>query len=133
MHMENKKVTNTNLVKSIDEDKRLFTSIVLKAGQYDNDGVNEDFWGADVVEQAAHDFMLNCQVGNISHVVNTDLVKFVESYIAPCSFPMGDGEVNKGSWVATVKILDDALWALCKDGLFKGFSIGCGAIVEAED
>ena len=49
------KITNTDLAKSFDEEKRIFTSIVLKANKYDNDGVNEDYWSSDVIQQAAHD------------------------------------------------------------------------------
>lgn len=124
---------NTDLAKSFDEDKRIFTSIVLKANQYDNDGVNEDFWSYEVVEEAAYDFMLKSQQGNVGHIMNTDLVKVVESYIAPADFELGDGEVNKGDWVLSIKVYDDDLWGMCKDGVLKGFSIGCGAIVEEEE
>ena len=127
------KITNTDLAKSFDEEKRIFTSIVLKANKYDNDGVNEDYWSSDVIQQAAHDFMLFCQKGNIGHMVNTDLIKVVESYIAPIDFKLGDGEVNKDDWVMSVKILDDDLWKLCKEGVFKGFSIGCSALVSKVD
>jgi hypothetical protein len=132
--MQKKKTINTELAKSFDEDKKLFTSIVLKANYRDMDAEgNEDYWSEKVVEEAAHDFLLNCMQGNISHIVNTDLVKFVESYIAPVDFEMGEGQVNKGDWIATVKIMDDELWQMCKDGLFNGFSVGCSAIVEVED
>ena len=124
---------NTKLAKSFDEDKRIFTSIVLKANQYDDDGVNQDFWSYEVVEEAAYDFMLKSQQGNVGHVMNTDLVKVVESYIAPTSFSLGAGEVDKGDWVLSVKIIDDDLWGKCKEGVFKGFSIGCGATVEEEE
>lgn len=132
MSLCEKKVNNTTMVKALDEDKKLFTSIVIKANQYDNDGKNEDFWSYEVTEQACHDFMLKCQQGNLSHVIDTDMVKVVESYIAPCDFEMGEGKVEKGDWVMTTKILDDGLWEMCKEGLFKGYSIGCGAIVEEE-
>ena len=132
--MENKKTKSSDLIKSLDEDKRLFTSVVIKANYRDSDADGfEDYWSKEVVEQAAHDFMLKCQQGNIFHSLNVDLIKFVESYIAPCDFEMGNGVVNKGDWGATAFIPDDTLWAMCKSGDFQGFSVGCGAIVEEEE
>ena len=132
-NMEKKKIRNIDLVKSLDEDKQIFTSIVLKADFRDDDGVDQDYWSEEVVEQAAWDFMLKCQQNNLQHIINTDIIKVVESYIAPIDFEMGGGEVNKGDWVMSVQIMDDDLWKMCKDGEFKGFSIGCGATVEVED
>lgn len=132
--MENKKTKSSDLIKSLDEDKRLFSSVVIKANYRDLDADGfEDYWPKEVVEQAAHDFMLKCQQGNIFHSLNVNLIKFVESYIAPCDFEMGNGVVNKGDWVATAFIPDDTLWAMCKSGDFQGFSVGCGAIVEEEE
>jgi hypothetical protein len=131
--MNKKRVSNTDLAKSVDEDKRIFTSIVLKANQYDNDGENQDYWSEDVIEKAAWDFMENCQKHDIQHMIDTDDIFVVESYISPVDFPMGDGEVNKGDWVMSVKILDNDLWDMCKEGIFKGFSVGCSALVEEED
>ena len=128
-----KNTETENICKSFDEDKRLFTSIVLKSEYRDDDGNYQDYWPEEVVQEAAHDFILNCMQGNISHSVNTDAVKFVESYIAPVDFEMGGGVVNKGDWVATVKIFDDELWSLCKQGLFKGFSVGCQAVMDVEE
>ena len=131
--MEKKKCHYKDITKSFDEDKRVFTSVVLKANYRDDDGKNQDYWEEEVVEQAAYDFMLECQQGNLQHVTNTDLLKVVESYISPVDFEMGNGVVNKGDWVMSVKIQDDDLWKMAKDGIFKGYSVGCGAIVEIEE
>ena len=132
-NMEKKKTSLVNILKNIDEEKRIFTSVVLKANYRDDDGENQDWWDEEVVEQAAHDFMLKCQQGNLQHVINTDLLKVVESYISPVSFEMGQGTVQKGDWVMSTYIPDDDLWQLAKDGIFKGYSVGCGAIVETEE
>jgi len=132
-NLEKKEVKNRDLAKSFNEDKRIFTSIALKADYRDSDGKFEDFWPKDVVSEAAWDFMENCQAGNISHIVNSDLLKVVESFISPVDFEMGGGFVNKGDWVVSLRINDPDLWELCKNGEFTGFSVGCPAMVEVED
>jgi hypothetical protein len=132
--MENKKIINTKLVKETNNDEMTFTSIVLKADYRDDDGENQDFWPKEVVKQAAYDFMINCQQGNLSHVFDTDLVKVAASYPAPCDFPMGGGEVKEGDWVMTLKIMDRELWeSEFKAGNFNGYSVGVPAIVEVEE
>lgn len=125
----NKKYT---LCKSVDEEKRIFSSIALKANYRDDDGIWQDYWPEEVVEEAAYDFMLNCQKGNLQHIMNTDEIKVAESFIARSDFPMGDGEVNKGDWIVSFKILDDDLWDMCKKGYFTGLSVGC-TLVDYED
>lgn len=119
--------TSKPVVKSINEDKRLFTAVVLRPEVVDAHG---DIYDFDVVEKACHDFTFFCGQGNIQHVLNSDVVKFVESYIAPFDYTLGEGEVKKGDWVATARIDNDELWEMCKDGTFTGFSIGCTAVVE---
>jgi len=124
---------NTRLAKSIDEEKKLFKCVVLRPEQYDNDGENQDFYSSEVVEKACHDFNMYCQQGNVQHLINTDLIKVAESFIADVDYSLGEGLVKKNDWVMVVKIFDDAIWKMCQDGEFTGFSIGCTAIVEVED
>ena len=86
--MENLNVRNTKLVKEVVDDEMTFTSIVLKANYRDDDGVNQDYWPTDVVKEAAYDFMINCQQGNLSHVFDTDLVKVVASSRVKVAIPV---------------------------------------------
>jgi len=124
------KIYNTNIAKSFDEDKRLFKAVILRPNKFDDDGSNQDYYSEEVVEAACHDFNEYCQQGNLGHIVNTDLLKFVESYIADVDYTLGDGEVKAGDWIGVLKVYDDDIWESCKDGSFTGFSIGCSALVE---
>lgn len=124
------KIYKADLAKGVDEEKRLFKCVVLRPGQFDNDGINQDFYSEAVVEKGCHDFNMYCQQNNIQHLFNTDLVKVAESFIADIDYPLGAGEVLKGDWVMTIKVFDDDIWDMCKDGTFTGFSIGCSAMVE---
>src|SRR6056297_1411802 len=108
MNKESINICNTNLMKSVDEEKRLFKSVILRPNQYDDDGKFSDFYSEEVVEKACHDFNLYCQQGNLGHIVNTDLIKFVESYISDVDYSLGDGEIKKGDWIGVCKIFDDS-------------------------
>src|SRR5690606_41603528 len=82
---------------------------------------------------ACHSFVQYCQKGNMQHLVDTDDIVFVENYIAPHDFQLGEGMIHKGDWVATAKINHEEIWKMCKDGTFTGFSVGCLATTESID
>lgn len=124
------KIYKSDFIKSMDEEKRLFKCVVLRPNQYDNDGINQDYYSEEVVEKGCHDFNMYCQTNNIQHLLNTDLIKVAESFIADVDYELGNGEVLKGDWVMVVKVFDDDIWEMCKDGTFTGFSIGCSGLVE---
>lgn len=125
------KSVSVKLTKSLNEDKQLFTAVVLRPNVVDSQG---DIYDSETVEKACYDFNEFCRVGNLQHIVNTDLLVPVESWIAKSSHPYGDGEIIEGDWVMTMKIKDDTLWQMCKDGEFTGFSVGCSAtVVYLED
>lgn len=117
----------TPLAKSLDQDKQLFTSVVLRPNIVDLHG---DIYDEDTVEKACHDYNEFCRSGNIQHLIQTELATPVESYIAKSDFNLGDGRVVSGDWVMTMKIKDGAIWEMCKDGVFTGFSVGCNGIIE---
>lgn len=125
-------VTTCDLAKSVNEEERLFTAVVLRPNVVDAHG---DIYDEDVVKQACHDFVAYCMNSNLQHmmdVTKADLA-FVESYIAPCDITEMYGkpvDVRKGDWVMTAKIGDDDIWKACKSGTFTGFSVGCSSLVE---
>jgi len=47
-----------------------------------------------------------------------------ESYIAPCDCTLGNQEIQKGSWVLVLHILDQGLWRDIEQGKYTGYSIG---------
>lgn len=121
--------TSADIAKSIDQDERLFTAVVLRPEVVDAHG---DIYSHDVVKQACHDYVAYCMNTNLQH--SYDLVKsdmrIVESFIAPCDMKIGEGDVYKGDWVMTAKIENEQLWDACKRGDFTGFSVGCSSLVE---
>lgn len=121
--------TQENVAKSIDIEKRLFTAVVLRPDIPDAHG---DIYDSNTVEDACHNFTQFCRKANLQHSVDVenDSVYFVENYIAPQDFQLGEGTVMKGDWVATAKINNDEIWKMCKEGSFTGFSVGCLATTE---
>jgi hypothetical protein len=116
------------VAKTLNVEKQELTCVVLRPDVVDLHG---DIYSADAVEKACRSFNEFCMKGNIQHAEeNTDALSYVESYIAPADFMLGNGAVLKGDWVATVKVKDATLWAAVQKGEFTGLSIGCNADVE---
>ena len=114
-------------MKAFDEDKRLFTAVVLRPEVVDSHG---DIYSHEVVEKACHDYNTYCRQGNYEHMINTDDVVMVESWIAKADMQLGDGDIIEGDWVMTVKVQNDTAWEMCKSGEFAAFSIGSISSVE---
>lgn len=119
--------TEKPVLKSIDNEKKLFTAVVLRPDTVDSHG---DIYDADTVEKACHNYNEFCRAGNLQHLVQTSLVVPVESWIAKSSHQLGDGEIKKGDWVMTVRVDNDEIWEMCKKGEFTGFSVGCKSLVQ---
>jgi hypothetical protein len=132
LHARYQAVITCDIVKS-DDDKRLVTGIVLQPNVEDLHG---DTVSAEVIEQAAHAFVAKynaaSELGVQHKLFGLPDVHLAESYIAPEDTTIGGQPVLKGTWIMTVKVLDDALWKGVKDGSLTGFSIGATATVPAE-
>lgn len=115
------------VLKSLDDEKRLITGVVLQPNITDAHG---DVISELDIEQTAFDFMELHQTIGKQHSEKADAVP-VESFIAREDMTIGGEPVVKGTWVMTVKVLDDKLWEDAKDGKFTGFSIG--GVAETED
>lgn len=126
-HSHNKGLYSTSVAKSVDVEKRHFTAVVLRPNEVDLHG---DIYDEQCVEEACHQYNEICRKANIQHLIQTELATPIESYIAKADFTLGDGQVKAGDWVLTLKIKDDELWGMCKDGTFTGLSVGCTASIE---
>lgn len=125
----NTELLGVDLAKSIDEDERLFTAVVLRPEVVDAHG---DIYSVDAVKEACHDYTAYCMNQNLQHLLDVEKqdVVVVESYIQKSNGTLGDGEVFEHDWVMTVKVENDDIWKACKDGSFTGFSVGCSSWAE---
>lgn len=112
------------------EEERLVSGVVLVPEVVDAHG---DVYSAEVIRSAAFNFLANYNAKTtlgLQHKNFNPPTSLVESYIAPMDFALGATKVKKGTWIASVKVHDEALWKKIKMGLITGFSIGGVAAVR---
>jgi hypothetical protein len=123
------------------DEKRLMTGPVLIP---DNIDLQDDIISSPEIEKAAHgymvklafkddpDFLKSLGFGVVDKAGETGFqhmdfsrkMAVVETFIAPVEFDMNGRNIKKGTWVMTMKVFDDEVWALVKTGKITGFSIG---------
>ena len=124
------------ITKSLNEEKRTATFLVLEPQDQDmlTTDLHLDWYDAEMVESSCRNFNKYCMKANILHVAPTQGFSFVESYITPAEFILGDKYVKKGSWLATIQVEPDAeydwIWDGIKSGSFNGLSIQAIGQVE---
>jgi len=108
-----------------DEDRRLVTGIVLEPDEVD---AQNDTISMGVIEEAAHNFLAkfnrSTQMGIMHKMFGEIGVELVESFIVRETTKVNGHKVKKGSWMITIKVLDDLVWKKVKSGEITGFSIG---------
>lgn len=127
---KSKMVINIPIIKA--DEKQIITGIVLEPETVD---AQNDIISAEVIEEAAHKFVAKynklSQMGLQHKVFGTLGIDLVESWIAPSVVTIGKTKVKKGTWIISVKIINEKLWASIKAGKITGFSIGGTASVTS--
>jgi hypothetical protein len=112
-----------NIVKA-NKKEQIVTGVVLQPETVDAHG---DIIGKDVIKDAAHAFLSDynqrTKLG-LQHSDFTKNFKLVESYLAPTNMVLNGRKIKEGSWIMSVKILDQSVWAKVEKGEVTGFSIG---------
>jgi len=131
---------NAKIVKSVDEEKRLATFLVLEPqdDDYTTNDLHADWYDAETVEQSCHNFNRYCRKANLLHLMDTSAYEFVESYITKSDMVLNGQYIKKGSWLATIyadeSALGEEIWQGIKSGYFNGLSIQCmGTVEKIED
>ncbi len=118
------------IVKSLQEDQRLATFVVLIPEEYDLHG---HIYSAEEVQAACYDFNTKSGRANLLHKAETDAFTFQESYVLPCDIELDGKPIKKGTWVATIKATPE-IWPFIKSGELNGLSIGCtGILTDVEE
>ena len=124
------------IVKALNEEKRLATFLVLEPQDEDltTSDLHGDWYDADTVESACHDFNRFCRKANLFHLVDTTAFEFVESYISETEMNLGETFIKKGSWLAKIHVNDsesgNLVWESIKSGEFNGLSVQCEGFVS---
>jgi site-specific DNA-adenine methylase/2'-5' RNA ligase len=117
-------------IQKVDTDKRLVTGVVLEPDEVDAQGDTID---AGAIERAAHNFLAKynkeTEIGNLHKIFGQNGLELVESWIAPVDMTLGKGKVKLGTWLMTIRVLNDHTWQQVKTGEITGLSIGGTASV----
>lgn len=121
-------------------EERIVGGIVLTPNVTDLQG---DIYDEEEVRKAAHFFLEQYHPGGTHGMrmmhegsILTDKIRVLESYVLPLEWTaevdyLGQKTnaltIPKGTWIMTVRILDENLWNDIKVGKFTGFSIGAWA------
>lgn len=117
---------------SVNDDKRIVSGPILIPEQmvYRNDGKKQYYikFSKEAIEQMAFRFFRDKREGegNVMHQIPVNGITFFESYllnrergIVPVEFK----DLPDGTWLASAKVENDAVWQLVKEGKLRGFSI----------
>ena len=126
-------------VQKADKMKQIQYGVVLEPNVMDS---QNDFMLPRHVEATAHNYLKKAirgqsSVAKILHRTqgfkrDKGGIIPVESFIAPCDFPMDNGDlVKKGSWVLAMHYEDPALWQRALRGEFGAFSVGGSGIRQS--
>lgn len=120
------------ILKSLDDEKRLITGVVLEPEIVDAQG---DIISTEEIEKACFDYMLESQKVGLQHKF-LGPVSVVENWISKSDCWLDQQFIKKGTWLMTVKVDDsesgNKVWELAKNGKLTGFSIGGTAEIEGE-
>ena len=135
-------ITATSKICKVDAPRRLFTAIVLEPWDGDPETADEssdtqdDVVTAAEIETAAYLFLRHFGQGEtflgFMHGDDPAPLELAESWIARVDLDFGNGESAKaGTWLMTIYVVDDALWAGVLSGEYDGLSIrGAGYRTE---
>ena len=129
-------IKTDKIVKSLNEEKRLATFLVLEPQDEDmtTNDLHLDWYDAEMVEKSCYNFNRYCMKANLLHAIPTNDIEFIESYITKADSTLGDKFVKKGSWLATIYVKEtdvgNEVWEGIKSGRFNGLSIQAMGIVE---
>lgn len=112
------------------QEERTVTGVVLQPEVVDAQG---DIMDKGVIRAAAHRFLAGYNTRTKPGLMHKDFkprFEIVESYLAPQELTINGKSVAEGSWIMTMKVLDDKVWDQIKKGKLTGFSIGGKARVQ---
>ena len=115
--------SKTVAIKAVDEDERTATGAVLVPNEVDR---QRDFLRPEGIERM---FAADPDDGVMHSAFPDGAAELVRNEIVDDELELNGETYPPGTWVATRKYYDDALWQLVADGVLEGFSIG-GQISE---
>ena len=113
----------------VDDEQHYVTGVVYEP---DTDDTQGDYMTAEEIQKAAYWYMENGQNVDIQHSFQPfSGATTVESWVTKSDQKIGDQDIQKGTWMMTMKITDPDVYEAVKKGDITGFSMGgSGTYVE---
>jgi hypothetical protein len=104
------------------DDQQIITGVVMEPFSTDTQG---DRVLPPEIEKAMFSWAEGTKAIGLQHQsLITDAITVLENWIAREDSVINGQPVTKGSWLMSLRINDDSLWAAVKSGAISGFSIG---------
>lgn len=105
-----------------DADNHYVTGIVYEPMEEDSHG---NFMTEEEITKAAYWFAKNGDKVDLQHSFEPlDGATVVENWIAKADFEIDGEAISKGTWLMTVEVADESVWAGIEKGEITGFSMG---------
>ncbi len=105
-----------------DADNHYVTGIVYEPMEEDSHG---NFMTEEEITKAAYWFAKNGDKVDLQHSFEPlDGATVVENWIAKADFEIDGEAISKGTWLMTVEVVDESVWAGIEKGEITGFSMG---------
>ncbi|MFD1515658.1 XkdF-like putative serine protease domain-containing protein [Halomarina rubra] len=110
----------------LDDEERIARGAVMVPNELDHQG---DFVRPETIASLRENFSERVESGDalpgVMHAVFPDEgIELADEYQVDEAVTLGDEEYPEGTWIAAWKFTDDDLWALVRDGVLGGNSIG---------
>lgn len=114
-----------------DADSHYVTGIVYEPMVEDTQG---NYMTEEEITKAAYWFAKNGNQVDLQHCFQKcDGAEVVESYVAKCDMEIEGQQIKKGTWLMTMEISNDDVWASIQKGDITGFSMGGVGVYSTED
>jgi len=113
------------VLKSVDEEQRLFLGVVLEPEVYD---LHSDIYSAEAIRKACGNEQQYLQ-SNVQHTTQVDdsVMTVTKSFIQEVDAVIGEKVIKAGTWLREAFIKSDYVWDKVRDGTYNGWSVGCRA------
>jgi len=122
-------VNKTISIPILKAEQRIVTGIAMTPDDIDAHG---EFFSEATIKAAAFKFLTNyknAKTGSetkmgVQHTLFGMDIDLLESSVLRQATLIGNKIVKKGAWIVTVRVNDDTIWNMIKQGKITGFSIG---------
>lgn len=122
---------NVEIMKNLNEEKQIVTGIVYEPNELDS---HDEYMETEDIEKAAYNFLTKYRKIDEQHNFVQSENEVVESWISKNNEKINGEPIKKGTWLMSVKINNDDVWAKIKNGDITGFSLaGVGTTIEKQE